>query len=281
MRNKEMKKITKDNQIISSPAFQKDATEFALIIQNIDIPEVELYSDEENYLICRGKVEWPVWVWTKDNISSKLIPEIITAMNLYLTDEERTKFTCKKELYDLLASSGYENLVSDDYFEMGSLTCKNPISPKPCEGALSIPTIADEATLTTYWYADCEEMNGVDSITLDQAQKDVQSFLTSGTFFIWRDSSSKIVSMASYKQNGSQARLSHVYTPPEERKKGYAANLIYAMTKELLAKNLTPLLYTDYNYIPSNKAYINAGYEETGVLINFSCSKEPNKNKTL
>ena len=80
--------------------------------------------------------------------------------------------------------------------------------------------------------------------------------------------------MANYTITDNQAKLGHVYTPTEERKKGYAANLIYLMTNELLDKGLVPLLYTDYNYIPSNKAYINAGYEDTGILINFSCSKE-------
>jgi predicted GNAT family acetyltransferase len=63
----------------------------------------------------------------------------------------------------------------------------------------------------------------------------------------------------------------------EERKKGYAANLIYLLTNDLLERGFVPLLYTDYHYIPSNKAYINAGYEDEGILINFSsssCSKE-------
>lgn len=49
---------------------------------------------------------------------------------------------------------------------------------------------------------------------------------------------------------------------------------IYLMTNDILEKGLVPLLYTDYNYIPSNKAYINAGYEDKGILINFSCSKK-------
>ena len=83
--------------------------------------------------------------------------------------------------------------------------------------------------------------------------------------------------MVSYSVTGNQAKLSHVYTPIEERKKGYAANLIYLVTNALLEKGLVPLLYTDYNYIPSDRAYINAGYEDTGILINFSCSKEKKK----
>ena len=33
---------------------------------------------------------------------------------------------------------------------------------------------------------------------------------------------------------------------------------------------LKPLLYTDYSYPASNKAYINAGYEDKGILINLN-----------
>ena len=36
---------------------------------------------------------------------------------------------------------------------------------------------------------------------------------------------------------------------------------------------MIPLLYSDYNYIASNKAYINVGYENQGVIINFTRSK--------
>ena len=60
----------------------------------------------------------------------------------------------------------------------------------------------------------------------------------------------------------------------KKEEKGYAANLIYLVTNKLLEQGLVPLLYTDYNYFPSNKAYINAGYEDKGILINFSCSKK-------
>ena len=83
--------------------------------------------------------------------------------------------------------------------------------------------------------------------------------------------------MANYSEIEGQAKLSHVYTPIDKRGKSYATNLIYGITNDLLKKELVPLLYTDYNYPPSNKEYINAGYDDTGILINFSCSKEKRK----
>ena len=273
------KKINPNSKIFESKEFQKDKYKFNIILKNLPSSELELYSDEDNYIICRGSKKWPTWIWTKDNFDKTKINELEELIKLYLTDNDRDKFTCKKELYDLLLERNFCNLNKDDYFEMGFLICHKTKQPKICDGVLSKPTENDRSILEKYWYDDNIEMNGADPITMEQAKKDVNEFLMDDKFYILRNAKGKIVCMVSYGIIGNQAKLNHVYTPVEERKKGYAANLIYLMTNSLLEQGLVPLLYTDYNYIPSNKAYINAGYEDTGILINFSCSKQ--KNKTM
>ena len=265
---------SRDNEIFSSDEFQKDKYKFNLILKNLSSPELELYSDEENYIICRGSKKWPTWIWTKDNFDKSKILEIEELIKMYLTEKDKDKFTCKKELYDLLVERNFESLNLDDYFEMGFLICNKTLKPKECDGTISYPTEGDKEILTKYWYDDSQEMNGAEPISIEQAKEDVEEFLKSGKFYILRNQEGKIVCMASYSLTENQAKISHVYTPIEERKKGYAANLIYLMTNDILSKGYVPLLYTDYNYIPSNKAYINAGYEDTGILINFSCSKQ-------
>lgn len=268
------KKIEPDNKIFESVDFQKDKYKFNLILKNLPSPELELYSDEENYIICRGSKKWPTWIWTKDNFDISKIGEIEELIKMYLTDNEKDKFTCKKELYDMLIERKFDNLNLDDYFEMGFLICYETKKPKDCDGILSKPTEEDIKVLIKYWYDDNLEMNGVDKVTLEQAEKDVKDFVKDEKFYVLRNLKNKIVCMASYSITGKQAKINHVYTPIEERKKGYAANLIYIMTNAILDKGLVPLLYTDYNYIPSNKAYINCGYEAQGILVNFSCSRE-------
>lgn len=272
-----MKKITKDNKIFLSEEFQKDKYKFNIILKNLPSPNLELYSDEENYILCRGNKEWPTWIWTKDNFDKSKIIEIEELIKFYLTDAEKDKYTCKKELYDLLKERGFEYINLDDYFEMGFLICNETIKPKECDAYLSHPIESDRETLIKYWYNDKEKMNGVESITIEQASIDVEEFINSDKFYVLKNTEGKIVCMANYGLTENQAKISHVYTPIEERKKGYAANLIYLMTNDILSKGYIPLLYTDYNYIPSNKAYTNVGYIDTGVLINFSCSKEKNK----
>ncbi len=274
-----MKKIDVNNKIFYSKEFQKDKYKFFLISQNLKCETVVLYSDEENYIICRGAIGWPTWIWTKDNFDIEKLEEIKQAIELYLTDSEKDKFTCKKELYDLLISDGFDKLNPEDYFEMGTLYCRKTIKPKECDGKMATPTMKDKSILVKYWFDDSQEMNGVDPISMEQAETDVEQMLESDKFYVWRNSNGKIVCMANYKEIDGQAKLSHVYTPTDERRKGYAANLIYCMTNDLIARGLIPLLYTDYHYIPSNRAYKNAGYEDTGILINFSCSREKKKRR--
>ena len=267
------KAIKPDNAIFKSQEFQKDKYKFNLILKNLPSPELELYSDEESYIVCRGSKKWPTWIWTSENFDGSKIGEIEDLIKIYLTDNERDKFTCKKELYDLLVKRKFANLNTDDYFEMGFLICHRTKAPKVCDGVLSKPTESVIEVLVRYWYDDNIEMNGNNPISPEQARKDVETFISDEKFYVLKNAENKIVCMAGYSITGEQAKITHVYTPTEERKKGYASNLIYLMTNEILERGLVPLLYTDYNYIPSNKAYINAGYEDKGILINFSCSK--------
>ena len=62
-------------KIFSSIEFQKDKYKFYLISLNLKSESVMLYSDEENYVICRGAEGLPTWIWTKDGFDVSKIEE--------------------------------------------------------------------------------------------------------------------------------------------------------------------------------------------------------------
>ncbi len=267
-----MKKIDRNSSIFRLDEYKKNKNQFHMIELSLLSPDLLLYSDEENYLICRGQVGRPIWIWTVDGINQDALKEVVELITeQYLTDAAKCKFTAKREFYTFLKEIGYPYL-NDDYFEMGSLECRQVKQPRKCDGYSEKAVINDIEILAKYWYDDNQEMNSSTPITLQRAYEEIKAMIESEDLWIWRNSLDKIVCMVHYKIVGSQVRLSHVYTPRDERRKGYAANLIHDVTKLLLEMDLEPLLYTDYHYIASNKAYKNAGYTETGVLINFSCS---------
>ncbi len=267
-------RIEPTNKIFESPAFLKDANRFYVIKMNFTSPELLLYSDEEYYVICRGRVGLPTWVWTTDDISEEKMAEIAQILADEYLGPERNQVTSKPRFYQYLRDNAYPYLDPKDYFEMGTLECHALKEIRKCDGRMEPARQEDWNTLANYLYLDAQEMEGVDSITMERALERTKEKIASGTYFVWRDTDDKIVSMADYGIIGTQAKLGTVFTAKEARCKGYATNLIHTMTQNLLEKGLSPLLYTDYNYPASNTAYKNAGYEDMGILINFGCYKK-------
>lgn len=267
-----IKEIKPNNKIFQSSEFQKDKYKFFLILQNLTSENLELYSDEKNYVLCRGGLKWPTWIWTKDNFDESILDEIKEAIELYRLDVN-TRFTCKKELYDLLVRDNFE-LLGDYYFEMGYLTCKQTIEPKKVDGYIAYATSDDENTLTKFIYNESREISDVKELSLEEANNDFKKRVAAGNYYVWKNNENQIVAQAFYKVVDGNAKISGVYTMPEARGKGYAANLIYQLTNKVLQEGNHISLYTDYKYIPSNRAYKNVGYVDEDVLINFSCNKK-------
>ena len=267
-----VKEIKADNKIFYSFEFQKDKYKFFLILQNLSSEELELYSDEENYVLCRGNTKYPTWIWTKDNIDISLLPEIEEAIQLYRLDID-TRFTCKKELYDLLKNDNFDAL-GDYYFQMGYLTCSQAVKPKNTDGYIDKATEQDRDILINFICKETKEISDVKDLNLEEATKDFEKRLSGGNYYVWKNKNDEIVASAFYRLLDGNAKVAGVYTKNSERGKGYAANLIYELTNKLLLEGYHVSLYTDYNYIPSNKAYKNAGYVDEDILINFSCLKK-------
>ena len=270
-----IKRIEPNNNIFNSEEFKKDKYEFSILIKNLPSKTLELYSDEENYVLCRGGLEWPTWIWTKNNLDASLIPEIEEGINLYRLDRD-TRYTCKRELYELLKKDNFEGL-GDYYMEMGYLECDKTIPPKQTDGYLDKATLEDKDVLIKFIYNEHKEIGDIKELTFEEAETNFVKRIEDGNYYVWKNSEGKIVAQANYSIQDGSAKIAGVYTEPDARGKGYAANLIYQLTNKVLAEGHKVSLYTDYGYIPSNKAYKNVGYVDKDVLINFSCQKVKNK----
>ncbi len=271
--------IKPNNNIFQNSVFLKDKYLFNTIFYALDSPNLVLYSDEENYLLCRGDTTWPTYIWTKDKLEKKYVKEIEELIEkYYLTDN--CKFTCKKELYDYLIEDKFPYINLKETYEMNCLKCSKLIKPKDKEVERLGLTKEDIKTIAEYWYQDTLETKDPEVITKKQALEDAEFWYRDKNFNIIKDHNNKIVSMAYYTINNDVSIISHVYTPKEERRKGYASKLIFSITKELLEKEIIPLLYTKRKYLPANKAYQKIGYKEEGYLVNFKYKKElENENK--
>ncbi|QFK71659.1 hypothetical protein F7984_10675 [Pradoshia sp. D12] len=101
----------------------------------------------------------------------------------------------------------------------------------------------------------------VDNLTYEDCQARANDYIKEKSLHLWIDQNRPVsmVKWARPTQNGIVVSL--VYTPDEERGKGYASSAVHTFSKQLLENYLFCSLYTDLSNPTLNSIYQKIGYE--------------------
>ena len=121
-------------------------------------------------------------------------------------------------------------------------------------------TMEDKETLLKYRRMFSEEALH-EIVSDEELEKKFQRHFSMGYYLLEKDG--KIVATASCNRHLTKGKsIGNVYTPKEERGKGYAYNLVYRISKEFLDSGLEYcVLFTDDSNPISNHVYEKIGYE--------------------
>ena len=102
----------------------------------------------------------------------------------------------------------------------------------------------------------------------DGTELRVDAGLAAGEIWLW--DSGETVSMAvSRKPIEGVVRVAGVYTPPEKRKRGYAAACVHALSKHMRDSGYRCALYTDIANPTSNSIYRRIGYRAVSEVLRY------------
>jgi len=84
--------------------------------------------------------------------------------------------------------------------------------------------------------------------------------------YLWETPAGEAVSLAGRSgRTPSGVRIGPVFTPPEQRGRGYGEALVAAVSRRELDEGARACyLYTDLDYGASNRVYLRVGYEMIG-----------------
>ena len=121
-------------------------------------------------------------------------------------------------------------------------------------------TMEDKETLLKYRRMFSEEALH-ETVSDEELEKKFQRHFSMGYYLLEKDG--KIVATASSNRHLTKGKsIGNVYTPKEERGKGYAYNLVYRISKDFLDSGLEYcVLFTDDSNPISNHVYEKIGYE--------------------
>lgn len=119
----------------------------------------------------------------------------------------------------------------------------------------------EDCLLIEGWFTIFEEDTGLPITPKEDVKKRVAAFVSGREVFLWEHDGKVVSMMKKSRPTQHGVTVSLVFTPHEERKKGYARTMVAACSTELLKNYDFCVLYTDLMNPTSNKIYREIGYE--------------------
>ena len=245
----------------------RDKYTFA-VMDRILRSECELVlTDHEKLILCHSARMYPVWVWTPDGADEALKEAAWRLIAGYRPPREGFRYNVKYELAAyLIARACAEGLEMDYATRLCAYDCPRPVSPEAqADGRPHLCTEEDEAeaaALVPGFYSEI----GEEVPSYESCLEKVREYIRNKAFFFWKNAEGQTVACCSYRANGDLASLGSVYTLPGYRRRRYAINLVYHVTRTVKEQGFTPMLYTDADYPASNACYKKIGYRSRGEL---------------
>jgi uncharacterized protein len=98
----------------------------------------------------------------------------------------------------------------------------------------------------------------------EQVRENAARGVEAGDLFVWENDNLVTMAMRN-RPTPNGIAISYVYTPPDQRRKGYASACVAALSQLLLDSGWKMCsLFTDLQNPSSNRIYMNIGYKPVG-----------------
>ncbi len=234
-------------------------------------------TEGERFILCRSEPDapYPVWIWTPDDADEAEMRRAYERAEAAFPLSEGYRYNLKYGLAEyFIKTARARGLDAGYHMRLFAYDCPEPIAPAvPAPGRLHKCTEADIDIAARLAHGFARDI-GDGRTDYESALERTKYHIENGRFFFWLDASDKPVACCSYRPSGQLASLGSVYTVEEERRKHYARQLVYEVTRRVADEGFTPMLYTDADYAASNACYTQVGYVLRGRLCTIGLTEE-------
>lgn len=222
-----------------------------------------------NWLLGRSGVGAPLWLWVRELPREEPLVELLAQL---LKEQRSVKINTAPALKPVLEQAARRvGLHCRTRMPMTVYACRAVLSPC-AEGVLRTAAAEDTAVVARLVQVIAAEGDGV-QLSPEACHQAAEELIGSDHLFVW-EHGGMVSAMAQIAQEDrGVARLNLVVTLPEQRGRGYAAGLVGALSRQLLERQVTPMLYADQRNPASNRLYQKLGYEAVGEITEF-CFEE-------
>ena len=224
-------------------------------------------TDHERMIICFTGQPYPVWIWTPDGASEDEFERAYQlAKELNVMDGEH-RFNIKYELaeyfMDRAKKDGLDLKITTNLF---AYDCPSPIAPSSVVDGKIHQCTKEDFDIMVDFFDMFHEAVGIDKESRETYRTYAENDIGKGSLYVWETENGEYASSCNWHPVQDMASIGLVYTRDEYRRRHYAEHLVYQVTKIAQDAGYLPMLYTDADYVASNKCYEKIGYILRGKL---------------
>ena len=240
-----------------------DRFTFSVAARIVQDPCRRIMTDHRRLLIVQSSEVYPTWVWTPEDASAAELTEAWRILRQAFPPVPPMCYNVKHPLAEIMMKDepGLEILAN-----LYAYSCPAPIPPaKHPGGQLALAGEEDLDAVTALWATFYREI-GQDTDAEERARQNALQHISAGRLYVWKDGGRVAAACHIREPQENLTCISGVVTAPDLRRRGYAANMIYAVCQVLHARGELPTLYTDADYPASNRCYAQVGFVLQGSL---------------
>ncbi|WP_459476881.1 GNAT family N-acetyltransferase [Clostridium saccharoperbutylacetonicum] len=264
------KPFLREDKVLNYEPFLNYEVQFNLFHYIIEGKEVITLKTCDNNAIAMQNPGHAMWLWVNENLKKSKINEILSALCNQLKESELCSISGKPEFVRSFAEKYSKITESTNKISLGmeAYQCQKIIQPKNVQGKLIKAELSNSDIIIEFWIGFVFDCYGIKLMEEKQIGV-VESMIKSGGLYLWKVEA-EIVGMVNIAHKTERhARINNVYTPQEQRKKGYASAMVAELCSSILKGGLTPMLYADIKNCDSNKVYKSIGFTESGRIDNI------------
>ena len=155
-----------------------------------------------------------------------------------------------------LRDCAWSETMSQRVYQTNQIT-----APLNVPGSMRVGSQSDLDVLTKWMVAFVDDANLGYELSEAAARENIEPKFKSGTIFVWERDGQPVSMASSSRPTKTTMTVNAVYTPPEERNRGYASALVAAVSEHILRSGKRyAVLLTDQKNPTSNSIYMKIGY---------------------
>lgn len=226
-------------------------------------PVSKIITDHARLILCYTCPPFPGWVWLPEDAGEAEMDRAWALIQAELSPEAGYRVNMRPALARyILGTAEGERLRVD--MQLDAYGCEMVVPPQretPGDYYAVGMEALDEAA---DWLFAMKQETGLDPMPLESCREEMREFIERKRLFMWRLPDGQNAAMCAVTENGNMGYLGHVYTPKAHRRQGYAASLVYRITRILLRQGKLPALCVVSTNTAAAACYVQLGYRIKG-----------------